>query len=85
MNPKIFSWKEPEVWCLDREKRLAYACLSPRTDPIVLKDFCKKLNYQPIIFHSIDETGTGYLSYECYDVCCRPVCGDMPGFHFGSG
>jgi hypothetical protein len=41
---------------LDREKRLAYACLSPRTDKSVLEDFCRQLNYQPIAFHSTNET-----------------------------
>ena len=39
---------------LDREKRIAYACLSPRTDKQVLLDFCKKMNYTPEIFTSVD-------------------------------
>jgi hypothetical protein len=42
---------------LDREKRLAYACLSPRTNEVVLNDFCDKLNYQAVVFHAVDETG----------------------------
>jgi hypothetical protein len=42
---------------LDREKRIAYAGLSPRTDLRVLEDFCKKLNYQPVSFHAVDEAG----------------------------
>jgi hypothetical protein len=42
---------------LDRDKRLAYACLSPRTDQGVLEDFCKRLNYQPVVFHSTSKTG----------------------------
>jgi hypothetical protein len=42
---------------LDRDNRLAYACLSPRTDRLVLDDFCKKLNYRPVVFHSTDEAG----------------------------
>ena len=42
---------------LDREKRLAYACLSPRTNEVVLKDFCNKLNYQAVMFHAVDESG----------------------------
>jgi hypothetical protein len=42
---------------LDREKGLAYACLSPRTNEVVLKDFCNKLNYQPVMFHAVDESG----------------------------
>ncbi|HEX3079673.1 MAG TPA: arginine deiminase-related protein, partial [Puia sp.] len=42
---------------LDREKQLAYACLSPRTSEVVLQDFCKKLNYQPIEFHAVNQSG----------------------------
>ncbi len=42
---------------LDREKQLAYACLSPRTNEIVLKDFCNRLNYQAVVFHAVDESG----------------------------
>jgi hypothetical protein len=42
---------------LDRDNRLAYACLSPRTNLRVLNDFCNKLNYQPVVFHSSNEAG----------------------------
>ncbi len=42
---------------LDREKRIAYACLSPRTDLRVFEDFCKKLNYQAVSFHAVDDAG----------------------------
>jgi hypothetical protein len=42
---------------LDRERKLAYASLSPRTDPLVLEDFCKRLNYKPIMFRSVNEGG----------------------------
>lgn len=42
---------------LDRDQHLAYACLSPRTDSAVLEDFCKKLRYQPVIFHAADQAG----------------------------
>jgi hypothetical protein len=42
---------------LDRENRIAYACLSPRTDNLVLNEFCSKMNYQPIVFHAGDEEG----------------------------
>ncbi|HEY2350353.1 MAG TPA: arginine deiminase-related protein, partial [Puia sp.] len=42
---------------LDREKRLAYACLSPRTSNVVLQDFCKKLNYRAVVFHAANESG----------------------------
>jgi hypothetical protein len=42
---------------LDRDNRLAYACLSPRTNVLVLEDFCRKMNYKPIVFHATNETG----------------------------
>ncbi len=38
---------------LDREHRLAYACLSPRTDPVVLEDFAKRMNYRPVVFEAL--------------------------------
>ncbi len=41
---------------LDRERKLAYASLSPRTDPLVLEDFCKRLDYKPIVFRSVNES-----------------------------
>lgn len=42
---------------LDRDKRLAYACISPRTSLLVLEDFCKKLGYRHVVFHATDKTG----------------------------
>ena len=42
---------------LDRDKRIAYACLSPRTDARVLLDFCRKLDYRPEIFTARDGAG----------------------------
>lgn len=42
---------------LDRAHRIAYACLSPRTDEEVLEDFCKQLGYTPIVFHAFDKHG----------------------------
>ncbi|MDO6431180.1 arginine deiminase-related protein [Flavitalea sp. BT771] len=39
---------------LDRERRIAYACLSPRTDRQVLEDFCIKMDYQPEVFVAVD-------------------------------
>jgi hypothetical protein len=42
---------------LDRRNRIAYACLSPRTDPDVLEDFCRRLQYQPIVFDAFDAGG----------------------------
>jgi hypothetical protein len=42
---------------LDRDHRIAYACLSPRTDTGVLEDFCRRMGYTAMVFHSTDETG----------------------------
>lgn len=42
---------------LDSENKLAYACLSPRTDEDVLDTFCKQAGYSPVIFHAFDQNG----------------------------
>ncbi|MDE3248094.1 MAG: amidinotransferase, partial [Bacteroidota bacterium] len=40
---------------LDREKKIAYACISPRTDFEVLTDFCEKMQYQAVVFDAFDQ------------------------------
>jgi len=42
---------------LDRENKIVYACLSPRTNEKILATFCKQTDYQSINFHAIDENG----------------------------
>ena len=42
---------------LDRDHNIAYACLSPRTNQEVLTDFCKKMQYRPVLFTSVDAKG----------------------------
>jgi hypothetical protein len=42
---------------LDREKKIAYACLSPRTDKTILEEWCKQMDYSPCSFYSVDESG----------------------------
>jgi len=42
---------------LDRDRQIAYACLSPRTDRTVLEDFCKRMLYRPVIFDAVDAGG----------------------------
>ena len=42
---------------LDRDNKIAYACLSPRTNETVLRDFCAKTGYSPEIFAAKDERG----------------------------
>lgn len=42
---------------LDRKHRIAYACISARTNEILLNEFCRIMNYEPVAFHSYDSTG----------------------------
>ena len=42
---------------LDRDNRISYACLSPRTDQGVLEEFCKRMNYEPVVFTAVDDKG----------------------------
>jgi len=40
---------------LDRENKIAYACLSNRTDIRTLEKFCILFGYRKVIFHAFDE------------------------------
>lgn len=42
---------------LDRDTKIAYACLSPRTNETVLAAFAEKMNYTPVIFDAVDKKG----------------------------
>lgn len=42
---------------LDRENKICYACLSPRTHIEVLEDFAQKLGYRTVTFTSLDANG----------------------------
>ncbi|MES2265912.1 MAG: arginine deiminase-related protein [Bacteroidota bacterium] len=42
---------------LDREAKIAYACLSPRTNAEVLKAFCDYTGYQAVTFDAFDQNG----------------------------
>lgn len=42
---------------LDRDNKIAFACLSPRTDRRVLDEFCDKMKYQPVVFTAMDKNG----------------------------
>lgn len=42
---------------LDRENRIAYACLSPRTDEKLLNEFCRLTGYSPVTFRAADSEG----------------------------
>lgn len=43
---------------LDRVRKIAYACLSPRTCLPVLDEFCNRTGYQPVWFQATDSNGT---------------------------
>jgi len=40
---------------LDRDNKIAYACLSPRTNAEVLKAFCEHTGYKAVTFNAIDQ------------------------------
>jgi len=42
---------------LDRDNKIAYACLSPRTDKEILQEFCDQMGYQAVSFIAVDESG----------------------------
>lgn len=42
---------------LDRMNRVAFACLSPRTNPDVLAEFSRRTGYKTVLFHAVDATG----------------------------
>ena len=42
---------------LDRSSRIAYACISPRTDANLFHEFCEEMGYDPVVFRSVDDKG----------------------------
>lgn len=42
---------------LDRQHKIAYACLSPRTNWEVLDLFCEQAGYRAVVFDAVDEKG----------------------------
>ncbi|HXI00808.1 MAG TPA: arginine deiminase-related protein [Sphingobacteriaceae bacterium] len=53
---------------LDRENKIAYACISPRTDQKVLNEFCLKSAYSLVYFNSVD--GNGMAIYHTNVMMC---------------
>ncbi|MEN9704486.1 MAG: hypothetical protein RLZZ393_365 [Pseudomonadota bacterium] len=43
---------------LDHGERVAYACRSPRTDEALVVDWCRKMDYEPIVFDARTPDGT---------------------------
>ena len=46
----------------DRENRVAYAALSPRTDKTLFLDFCRELNFHPVFFNATQQVGDERLA-----------------------
>jgi hypothetical protein len=42
---------------LDRDHKIAYACLSPRTNEKALADFCRQMGYTSVLFNATDSKG----------------------------
>jgi hypothetical protein len=42
---------------LDHVNRLAYACASPRTDPELVREWARELEFEPVIFRAVDRAG----------------------------
>ena len=45
----------------DHDHRLAYGSVSLRLDEALFRDYCKKINYTPIVFHSFQTAGAQRL------------------------
>ncbi|HTP40055.1 MAG TPA: arginine deiminase-related protein [Steroidobacteraceae bacterium] len=45
---------------LDHRARVAYACRSPRTDALVLREWSEALGYRTLLFDALDAGGTPY-------------------------
>jgi len=43
---------------LDRVGRVAYAVRSPRTDASVFEEFCRRTEFEPVLFEALDSGGT---------------------------
>lgn len=41
----------------DHVNKLAYACLSPRTDAGLLDELCRQIDYRPVAFNAVDAEG----------------------------
>jgi len=53
---------------LDRVNKIAYACLSVRTDEEVLNNFCLLTGYEPVSFQAVD--GTNFPIYHTNVMMC---------------
>lgn len=54
---------------LDRENQIAYASLSQRTNSVLFKDWCKKMNFQAVFFQSEDGGKPIYHTNVLMSIC----------------
>jgi len=70
---------------LDRENKIAYACLSPRTDKQVLDLFCEQAGYKAISFDAANEHGKAIYHTNvlmCVGSKFAVICADsIPNLH----
>jgi hypothetical protein len=78
----------------DHLHRLAYACLSQRTDAELLEELCQKIGYQKVVFHAVDANGQDIYHTNvmmamgetfvviCLDSVCDPLERKMLEAHF---
>jgi hypothetical protein len=45
---------------LDRQNRIAYACVSPRTHLALLEEFCSEFGFRPVVFFASQMTERGF-------------------------
>lgn len=45
---------------LDRQNRIAYACVSPRTHLKLLEEFCAEFGFRPVVFYASRMTARGF-------------------------
>lgn len=69
---------------LDRENRLAYACLSPRTHLQAAADFAQRMGYELVMFEAVDAQGNAIyhtnvmmcVGSKLAVVCAEAILGD---------
>jgi hypothetical protein len=62
---RIIDWSEAEQkgkflegtgsMVLDRENNICYACISPRSHPDLVRQFCDTFQFTPVLFHAFDK------------------------------
>lgn len=69
---------------LDRVHRMAYACLSPRTDLDVLGEFAQRLDYELVTFDATDADGVPVYHTNvlmCVGTCFAVLCTEAIAAH----